>query len=331
MRLQRCWLVLAPLATARASSHHHREPQKVQEISADDTTDVLAPQSNSKYHSNSLAAIYENYDEAPLFDHWQEYAAHYERHFPKPCSHRQQRRQQQENGTYLYHALNNVPGSQQLSNADHLVTQNCEPVKMLEIGVQSGGSTRVWKKYYGDQLRYTGVDINPKCKRSESLEENVAIEIGSQLDAKFLLKVCEEHGPFDVVIDDGGHTFDMINATLHYVWPESSNCLKPHAVYAVEDLHAMVMCNFKVNDQPYCDSPKQFQSLLGELFISTLYYWDDSKSAYMHQNPDKKPHPVWGTSIAGIHLYDSLMFLLRSPDQRPMTRINKGWSKIPYN
>jgi hypothetical protein len=35
---------------------------------------------------------------------------------------------------------------------------------MLEIGVQSGGSLEMWKSYFGPNLRYYGVDINPYTK-----------------------------------------------------------------------------------------------------------------------------------------------------------------------
>ena len=255
-------------------------------------------------NDGSLSSIYEGYDEAPLFDHWAEYAPHYERHLPKPCSQR-------------HHGLLLANGT----------TAACEPVKLLEIGVQSGGSTRVWRRYYGDQLRYVGIDINPKCKRSESLEEHIAIEIGSQLDAAFLTKVCEDHGPFDVVIDDGGHTFEMINTTLHAMWP-NDQCLKPHAVYAVEDLHTMVMCDRTVAGMHFCEDSHQFTELLGDLYHAMLYYWD-SKSFKNHLKAPPKFHPVWGNKIIGIHLYDSLMFLQRG-EAHPMNRLEKGTDKIPY-
>lgn len=40
-----------------------------------------------------------------------------------------------------------------------------KPVKMLEIGVQHGGSLRLWQNYFGaDLLQWTGIDINPRCQ-----------------------------------------------------------------------------------------------------------------------------------------------------------------------
>ena len=92
-------------------------------------------------------------------------------------------------------------------------------VKLLEIGVQSGGSARTWKQYYGAHLYYVGVDINPRTVRSRSKDESIYVEIGSQANASLLLDVCRRHGPFDVVIDDGGHTSKLITASLKAIFP----------------------------------------------------------------------------------------------------------------
>jgi len=246
-----------------------------------------------------LATLYENYNEAPLFDHWDGYAIHYERHFPRPCTSKK--------------------GLQ------------CEPIKMLEIGVQSGGSTRVWKKYYGDQLHYVGIDINPKCKRSESLDENIFIKIGSQTDAAFIHKICQKHGPFDVVIDDGGHTFNMINATLHTIFP-SNTCMRTHSVYAIEDLHTQLMCDLTLpqSEQPYCQNSNQFAHLLTQLYYSMFYYWSSHSHTGAHQNSERPPHPVWGKHVLGLHFYDSLLFIIRG-ESRPLVRIQRGYDRIPYS
>lgn len=151
----------------------------------------------------SLVDVWTNYDEAPLLDHWVEYAEHYEENFPTP--------------------------------------DGRTPLKMLEIGVQSGGSARAWKQFYGAPLTYVGIDINPPCKRTESPAEKIFVEIGSQLDGTFLRGVCAKHGPFDMVIDDGGHTANMMNYSLRTIW-STEGCLTPRAVYTIEDMHTGAMC-----------------------------------------------------------------------------------------
>lgn len=242
--------------------------------------------------NKSLLSVYENYAQAPLFDHWLEYAHAYEQHLPRQG----------------------------------------KAVNILEIGVQSGGSTRVWKEYYGENLRYVGVDVNPNCSRSASPKENIFVEIGSQLDEAFVEKICAKYGPFDVVIDDGGHTFDMINRTLHFVFPRDS-CMRSDSVYVVEDLHTMVMCDVQalVPGATYCDSPEQFGNLVAELYFSMLNFWMPfSLPARRRNSTLMDRHPVWGNRVSAIHLYDSLMFLVRGK-RKPLTRITRGTDSIPYS
>ena len=89
----------------------------------------------------------------------------------------------------------------------------CEQIKMMEIGVQSGGSARAWKQYYGSQLYYVGIDINPLAARTTSEQDSLYIEIVFQGSAEFMLDVCKRHGPFNIIIDDGAHSEDMIKNT----------------------------------------------------------------------------------------------------------------------
>ena len=51
--------------------------------------------------------------------------------------------------------------------------------RVLEIGIQYGGSLKMWKEYFGN-AKIFGIDINPDCKNLE--EQNIDIQIGSQND-----------------------------------------------------------------------------------------------------------------------------------------------------
>ena len=78
------------------------------------------------------------------------------------------------------------------------------PLKMLEIGVNAGGSIAMWRDYFGegfDEFEYHGVDINPECARFHRPHANERIHIGSQLNRTFLRQVVAAHGPFDIVLD----------------------------------------------------------------------------------------------------------------------------------
>jgi hypothetical protein len=112
------------------------------------------------------------------------------------------------------------------------------PCKILEIGVQNGGSLQLYQKYFPLAEKIVGVDIDPKCKSVES--GNIFVEIGSQADRDFLGDVSDTHGPFDIVIDDGSHIFDHQIASFETLFP----LMSPIGVYIVEDTHTSYLPDF---------------------------------------------------------------------------------------
>mmetsp|Transcript_24995 Transcript_24995/g.42731 ORF Transcript_24995/g.42731 Transcript_24995/m.42731 type:complete len:273 (+) Transcript_24995:2-820(+) len=226
----------------------------------------------------SLRDLWLSYSEAPVLDHWLEYAEHYERHFPRP------------DGT---------------------------PRKLLEIGVQSGGSARAWKQFYGAPLTYVGIDINEPCRRTQSVEEKIFVEIGSQLNGTFLRGVCDKHGPFDMVVDDGGHSYNMMGFSVETLFSHPT-CLSADAVYTIEDMHTMSMCA-----QGYCDEPSQIYNIVGRAFGGMHKHW----FAKSHQ-VGRAPSP-WAAQVRALSLYDSIAFFQRGPKLRQLTRVIRGTDKLP--
>lgn len=106
-----------------------------------------------------------------------------------------------------------------------------KPVKMLEIGIFHGGSLQMWKDYFGKDASIVGIDINPDCKKYE--EPQIDIRIGSQSDREFLKKVADEFGPFDIILDDGGHMMDQQIISFEELFP----AVKSGGVYMCEDCH----------------------------------------------------------------------------------------------
>src|SRR5579862_5229882 len=64
--------------------------------------------------------------------------------------------------------------------------------RLLEIGVQHGGSLEMWNRYFGGNVDIVGIDILPECEKFAA--ENVRIFIGDQSDEDFLRKVVAEVG-----------------------------------------------------------------------------------------------------------------------------------------
>lgn len=115
-------------------------------------------------------------------------------------------------------------------------TRHFEPfrgraVKILEIGVYRGGSLDMWSWYFGPQVTIVGVDIDERAR--EASDPRHTIEIGDQTDVEFLRGVNERHGPFDLIIDDGGHEMAQQIVTAETLFP----LLADGGVLLVEDCH----------------------------------------------------------------------------------------------
>lgn len=94
-------------------------------------------------------------------------------------------------------------------------------LKFLEIGVQDGSSIKKWRKM-SPSWNVHGVDIDPECEA-----ENIFI--GDQLDKKFM----EKFHNFDIIIDDGGHTWKQQIETFEHLFPT----MRKGGLYIIEDLH----------------------------------------------------------------------------------------------
>ena len=103
--------------------------------------------------------------------------------------------------------------------------------RIMEVGVYSGGSLGMWRRYFGPTSMVYGVDIEPACRSYAG--EGVEIIIGDQSDPAFWADVRAKVQPVDIFIDDGSHLPDHQILTLC----EMIGHLRPGGVYVCEDLH----------------------------------------------------------------------------------------------
>lgn len=104
-------------------------------------------------------------------------------------------------------------------------------LKILEIGVFSGGSLDMYKHFFrGLDLSIVGVDIDEECR---SFADGVTcIEIGDQERKSFWADFKKRHGSFSLIIDDGGHACEQQVTTFEAMFA----VLEPGGVYIVEDI-----------------------------------------------------------------------------------------------
>jgi hypothetical protein len=191
----------------------------------------------------------------------------------------------------------------------HFSKYRGKEIVLLEIGTFQGGSLQMWKDYFGDKAKIYGIDINPNCKLVE--EENITVMIGSQSDRDFLKNVIKEVPPFDILIDDGGHT--MLQQIVSF--EELFDHIKPDGVYLCEDLHTSYW-------KEYGGGYKRKGS-----FIEYSKNFIDKLNAY-HSVEDELPVSSFTTSVNSIHYYDSIVVIEKRPTPKPQ-RFRTGSIEVP--
>lgn len=183
-------------------------------------------------------------------------------------------------------------------------------IKLLEIGVggyddprAGGASLRVWKRYFpfGDIF---AIDIHDKS----ALQENrIRILQGSQVDAAFLQTLCNEHGPFDIIIDDGSHLNEHIIETFKMLFPH----VKDGGLYVIEDLQTSYWEDFG-GDSNDLNNPRTAMNYLKGL-TDCLNHQEIPNENYKENYFDKK--------IVGLHFYHNLVFIEKDDNDEPSNAV----------
>ena len=186
------------------------------------------------------------------------------------------------------------------------------PCKILEIGVQNGGSLQLYQKYFPLAEKIVGVDIDPKCKRVES--GNIFVEIGSQADRDFLADVSDMHGPFDIIIDDGSHIFDHQIASFETLFPRASST----AVYIVEDTHTSYLPDFDGGVRKP-DTFVEYGKLVLDQVNAPFFADASSKSAWLADH------------LYSVSFYDSMVVFEKRPKAAPFVLAigSEGHRQVP--
>ena len=109
-------------------------------------------------------------------------------------------------------------------------------INLLEIGVQNGGSTKMWEYYFKKinpdfKINIFGLDIDNRVKSLGIENENIKLFIGSQSDRDFLRKLKSEIPKIDILIDDGGYRMEEQIITFEEMYPH----IKDDGIYWCED------------------------------------------------------------------------------------------------
>jgi|TARA_Y100001951_G_C11291463_1_gene272465 hypothetical protein len=143
-----------------------------------------------------------------------------------------------------------------------------EVTKVLEIGVETGCSHRMWLEYfpnatiYGIDIFVYGVDeFNKLQEGNPNLDRSVTFK-GDQSNTDDLSNFLSQYGSdFDIIIDDGGHTMKQQQTSMRELFSK----VKSGGFYVVEDLHT---CSGEWNELYGCKVIEEGDTLTTDLLDS---------------------------------------------------------------
>lgn len=162
-----------------------------------------------------------------------------------------------------------------------------KPKRVLEIGVQHGGSLKIWKDMF-PEAEIVGVDILEECKQYE--EDRIKVFIGDQTDVKFL----ESLGEFDIIIDDGGHTMTQQQVSMKWLLPQVTE----GGIYVIEDTHTSYWIQFKDIEH---STIEEIKSLVDDLHV----YADQSTRCVNKKGLENKYR------ITSLAIYSGITFIFK--------------------
>ena len=193
--------------------------------------------------------------------------------------------------------------------------------RILEIGVQNGGSAQMWLEYFGPGTKVAGVDIDPRCKQHAA--DNIEIIISNQGSSAFWNNFFKEHTePFDIIIDDGGHRMQEMILTFSV----ANTHVKDNGIYLVEDLHTAYWNHSSLFLGPWDDFGLYNPRNMMEFTKVGLDVLNN-----VHINPHKDIIPQIDTNIVntfkhvkGVHYYNSIIVFEIGPQKEFKRCLNSG-------
>ena len=175
-----------------------------------------------------------------------------------------------------------------------------EAVNLLEIGIGQKGSLRMWKEYFLNG-NIIGCDVAPEQLYQEY---RITTLLADQSNRESMQPVLDL-GPFDIIIDDGGHQMYQQIKSLIISW----DSVKPGGYYVVEDTCTSYWNQFGgswPNQHPNTMSflSNELIHEMNSVFIG-MQAWGSS--------PNSRPIPDFGIkNIFSISFYKSVVILRKN-------------------
>jgi hypothetical protein len=185
------------------------------------------------------------------------------------------------------------------------------PVRIMEIGVQNGGSLEIWRRYFPRAEIVVGCDINPKCADLTYDDPAIHVVTGDARAAETLAQIASLSHSFDIIIDDGSHlSSDIVKAFALY-FPK----LAAGGLYVVEDLHCSYWMHYEGGLQAPYSSLSFFKRLAD---MVNFEHWGadlppDQPLGYFARTYGVVFDPSELARIDAVCFYNSICILRKTP------------------
>lgn len=179
------------------------------------------------------------------------------------------------------------------------------PIRLLEIGVGGfdsitigGASLAMWAEYF-PLARITGIDI---AEKDLALDPRITVLRGSQDDAGFLRRVVAEHGPFDVIIDDGSHMPHHVFASFDTLFPT----LVDGGLYFIEDIQTAFWHAWGGDPETGSQTMQ-----LARLILTAMQH------AEIRVEDPERPFPNLATSVRSFQCFHNIFVIEKGDNTEP--------------
>lgn len=116
-----------------------------------------------------------------------------------------------------------------------------QAIRLLEIGIQNGGSLDIWADYFAPGSTLIGCDINPDCASLVYDNPHISFILGDANHPAVVQQVLQRAPVFDLIIDDGSHTSADIVKTFTLYFQH----LAEGGMFVAEDLHCSYWAQYQ--------------------------------------------------------------------------------------
>lgn len=203
--------------------------------------------------------------------------------------------------------------------SEHFAPHRLQRLRILEIGVQAGESLKMWGDYFPNSS-ICGLDISDTKIPADFDRTRFPVYIGDQLDKDLLAHITTERGPFDIIIDDGGHEMHQQIGSFNFLFEHS---LADPGIYVIEDLHTSYWERFGGRN-PITQQAKEGDNYTTIEYLQSLVHavnyrsWRGDRRSQEYVPPlTQEAVSFYETHIDSITFHASLCFIRKSNNRAP--------------